>query len=147
MISLILHLFVVVLSQIAKRGDCQDICVTCQDICVTCQNICHVELANPLTKCTLLVIGQIQDVFNTLRNKSSCLVLKPCKSVQETSEEVLFIKTRQIARQFSTEAVSIENYGIQIFRYVFHAYPSYLCRVSFLTTLDIYKDYFKGRPR
>ena len=45
----------------------------------------------------------------------------------------------------STEAVFIENYGIQIFRYVFHAYPSYLCRVSFLTTLDIYKDYFKGR--
>ena len=26
-------------------------------------------------------------------------VLKPCKSVQETSEEVLFIKARQLARQ------------------------------------------------
>ena len=49
------------------------------------------------------------------------------------------------SRQLSTEAVSIENYKIQISKYVFHAYPCYLCRVSFLTTLDIYKDYFKGR--
>ena len=43
----------------------------CQDICGTFMNICHLELANPLTKCILLVIGQIQDVFNTSRNKSS----------------------------------------------------------------------------
>ena len=49
------------------------------------------------------------------------------------------------SRQLTTEAVSIENYEIQISRSVFHAYPSYLCRGSFLTTLDIYKDYFKGR--
>ena len=35
------------------------------------KNICHLELASPLTKRTLLVIGQIQDVFNTSRNKSS----------------------------------------------------------------------------
>ena len=48
------------------------------------------------------------------------------------------------SRQLSIEAVSIENYEIQISRSVFHAYPSYLCRLSFLTTLDIYKDYFKG---
>ena len=91
-------------------------------------------------------------MFNTSRNKNSSLVLKPCKSVQETSEEVLFIKTRQInltrfnknSRQLSIEVVSIENYEIQIFISVFHTYLSYLCRVSF-TTLDIYKDYFKGR--
>ena len=43
------------------------------------------------------------------------------------------------------ETVSIENYEIQISRFVFHAYPSCLCRISFLTTLDIYKDYFKSR--
>ena len=43
------------------------------------------------------------------------------------------------------ETVSIENYEIQISRFVFHAYPSCLCRISFLTTLDIYKDYFKDR--
>ena len=48
------------------------------------------------------------------------------------------------SRQLSIEALSIENYEIYIFRSVFHAYPSYLCRVSFLTTIDIYKDYFKG---
>ena len=83
-------------------------------------------------------------------------VLNPCKSVQESSEEVLFIKVRQISREMylsrfnmwsstnNSTAVSIENYEIQISRSVFHAYPSYLCRVSFLTTLDIYKDYFKG---
>ena len=34
-------------------------------------------------------------------------VLKPCKSVQETSEEVLFIKARQLFRQL----VSIEAQG------------------------------------
>ena len=83
-------------------------------------------------------------------------VLKSCKSVQESSEEVLFIKAQQISRQIylsrfniwslidSSTVESIENYEIQIFRSVFHAYPSYLCRVSFLTTLDIYNDYFKG---
>ena len=43
-----------------------------------------IELANPLTKHTLLVIWQIQDVFNTSKNKSSSLVLKSCKSIQET---------------------------------------------------------------
>ena len=46
-------------------------------------------------------------------------------------------------QQLLTEAVSIENYEIQISS----AYSSYLCRVSFLTILDIYKDYFKGRQR
>ena len=84
-------------------------------------------------------------------------VLKPCKSIQESSEEVLFIKTRQVYLSkfniWSSTAVSIENYKIQISRFIFHAYPSYLCGVSFLTTLDIYiyiyiyKDYFKGRLR
>ena len=87
-------------------------------------------------------------------------MLKLCKSVQETSEEVLFIKTRQISRQnhiyqglmlkldrSSTAAVSIENYEIRIFRSDFMHIHVYLCRVSFLITLDIYNDYFKGRHR
>ena len=105
----------------------------------------------------VLVFGQIQDMFSTSRNKSSSLVLKPYKSVKKTSEEVLFIKAQWIARQInlprfnknsqqlSTEVVSIENYEIQISRSVFRAYPSYLCKVTFLTTLYIYKDFFKGR--
>ena len=115
------------------------------------------KLANPLTKRTLLVIGQIYDGFNTSRNKNLSSVLKLCKSVQETSEEVLFIKARQITRQIyfyrglilmldsnSTEAIYIENYKIQISRSDFTHIHVYLCRVFFLTTLDIYKDYFKA---
>ena len=83
--------------------------------------------------------------------------MKSCKYVQETSKKVLFIKTLQIARQNhfyqglmmkldsnSTKAVSIENYEIRISRSDFTHIHVYLCRVSFLTTLNIYKDYFKG---
>ena len=43
------------------------------------------------------------------------------------------------------DTLSMENYEIQISRSIFHAYPSYMFRFSFLTTLDIYKDFFKGR--
>ena len=46
-----------------------------------------------------------------------------------------------------TKVVSIENYEIQIFRSNFTLIHVYLCRVSFLTTLNVYKDYFKGRKR
>ena len=82
--------------------------------------------------------------------------MKSCKSIRETSEEVLFIKTRQIhihrglmmkLDNSSTEVVSIENYEIQIFRSDFTHIHVYLYRVSFLTTLDIYKDYFNDRQR
>ena len=45
----------------------------------------------------------------------------------------------------SSTAVSIENYEIQISRSDFRPMLMYLCRVSFLTTLDIYKSYFKGQ--
>ena len=47
----------------------------------------------------------------------------------------------------STEAVSIENYEIQISKSDFMHIKVYLCRISFLTTLDIYKDYFKGHVK
>ena len=49
MISLILHLFIVVLSRIAKG----EIVRTYVKLV---KNICHIELDNPLTKHTLLVI-------------------------------------------------------------------------------------------
>ena len=39
---------------------------------------------------------------------------------------------------------SIEVTGIQISRSNFWASLMYLCRVSFLTTLDLYKAYFRG---
>ena len=92
-------------------------------------------------------------MFSTLRNKCSSLVFKPCKSVQETNKEVLFITAR--LKTFyqdlmmnldsnSTEAVSIENYEIRISRSDFMHIHEYLCRISFPTTLNIYKDYFKG---
>ena len=103
----LLSYFVVVLSQIAKGGDCQDICGYCQR-----HMLC--KLANPLTKRTLLVIWQIYDGFITLRNKSSSLVLKLYKSVQETSEEVLFIKTRQIAQQMYLSRFFYSNLNKQL---------------------------------
>ena len=47
----------------------------------------------------------------------------------------------------STQAVSVENYEIRLFRSDYTHISMYLCRVSFFTTLDIYKDYFKGRHK
>ena len=79
-------------------------------------------------------------------------VLKPYKSVQKSIEEVMFIKAQQMyLSRFNIlnsidilTAVSIKNYEIQIFRSDFTHIHVYLCRVSFLTILDIYKDYFKS---
>ena len=48
------------------------------------------------------------------------------------------------ARQITIK-VSIEVAGIQIFRFDFWPMLMYFYRVSFLTTLDIYKAYFRGR--
>ena len=47
----------------------------------------------------------------------------------------------------STQAISVENYEIGFSRSNYTHIPMYLCRVSFLTTLDIYKDYFKGHHK
>ena len=49
------------------------------------------------------------------------------------------------ARQISSTSVSIENYENQFFRSDFMHIHVYVFRFSFLTTLNIYKDYFKGR--
>ena len=126
-------------------------------------------------------------MFNTSKNKSSNLVLKPCKSAQETSEEWLFIKaghipdrllsieldscstntiyrarqllnkyylsrSRQLLNRYylsssiaTWQILSIENYEIRIFRSDIQPILMYLCKVSFLTILDIYKTYFKDR--
>ena len=45
----------------------------------------------------------------------------------------------------STQVVSVENYEIRFSRFDYTHIPMYLCRVYFLTNLDIYKDYFKDR--
>ena len=73
-------------------------------------------------------------------------------------KEVLFIKARQKSRQKSrqnpfnrelllnlTQAVSIENYEIRFSRSDYTHILEYLCKVYFLTTLYIYKNYFKSR--
>ena len=92
----------------------------------------------------------------------SNLVLKPWRLDQETSEEKLFTKVRQIAWHLRTDS-SIVAQQIAIYRdlmrldryylsrlrefckYNFWPMLMFLCRVSFLTTLDIYKAYFRGR--
>ena len=81
-----------------------------------------------------------------------CDLSQPCKSIQESSEEVMFFKTWQISQQmylsrfkmWSSIALSIEDYKNQIFKYDFTHIHVYLYRVSFLTSLYIYKDYFKS---
>ena len=49
--------------------------------------------------------------------------------------------------RFSTQVVSVENYEIILLKSNYIYIPMYLCRVFFLTTLGIYKDYFKGRHK
>ena len=45
----------------------------------------------------------------------------------------------------STDRLSIEVYEIQFFRVDFISIREYMFEFSFLTTLNIYKDFFKGR--
>ena len=59
MTSLICSFVCCLLSWIVKGGDCYDICESCLEHMTYVnhvRNICHLELANHLTKCTLLVI-------------------------------------------------------------------------------------------
>ena len=89
----------------------------CQDICdLMLGTYVNLELVNPLTKCTLLVIWQIQNVFNASRNKVSSISvkampslskkqLKKCQILKLDSQHLSRIKkllkpeTRQLARQ------------------------------------------------
>ena len=66
-------------------------------------------------------------------------VLKLSKSVKESSEKVRVFKTQELA--------SVEVYEIQFFRVVFHQIREYVFKSSFLTTLNIYTDYFEGHKR
>ena len=49
--------------------------------------------------------------------------------------------------RFLTQGIFIENCEIILFRSNYMHILMYLCRVSFFTTLDIYKDYFKDRHK
>ena len=77
-------------------------------------------------------------------------VLKPCKSIQETSWKVPVIKARQLSYLSSLKScsgpwldsnsidkVSVEVYEKQIFSSVFTPIRVYVFRLSFLITLDI----------
>ena len=77
-----------------------------------------------------------------LRNKWRSAVHQ--SSINISTDRYLLRFNDLILNSCSIEAISIENYEIQIFRYVFTYNQVYLCRVSFLITLDIYEDYFKG---
>ena len=50
-----------------------------------------------------------------------------------------------MARQLLDRQVSIEVYEKLISQFYFHPICEYVFVLSFLTTLNIYKDYFKGR--
>ena len=55
----------------------------------------NIVLANPLTKRTLLVITSRMCLM-LQRTRFQVQVLKPCKSILESSEEVLDFKVRQL---------------------------------------------------
>ena len=87
-------------------------------------------------------------------------MLKPCKSVQGTSEEVLDFKARQLvsievekaaearySTASSTDKLSIEVYEIQFLKADFNPICEYMFGLSFLTTINIYKNCFKSHQR
>ena len=102
-----------------------------------------------------LYLGRFRMCLILQETCCSSLVFKPWRLDQETSEEKLFIKVGQIARHLWTDSstparqiaieVSIEVTGIQIFKSDFRPMLMYLCWVSFFTTLDLYKAYFRSR--
>ena len=67
------------------------------------------------------------------------------KAPQKFRQNPFYWDLRSKLDRSSTQAVSVENYQIRNFRSNYMHILMYLCRVSFLTTLDLYKDYFKGR--
>ena len=54
------------------------------------------------------------------------------------------LKTRSLTA-ILIDTLSVEVYEIQFFRSNFTPIRKYVFRLSFLTTLNIYKDCFKGR--
>ena len=74
-----------------------------------------------------------------------CLILQGTRFKVQVLKPCIYQDLKGEAQQIISTVVSIENFENQYLRSVFHAYPSHVFRFSFLTTLDIYKDYFKGR--
>ena len=76
--------------------------------------------------------------------RSQVQVLKKCMFVQETSGESIGFQSSTAS---SIDTISVEVYEIQFLRANFTPIREYVFRLSFLTTPNIYKDYFKGRQR
>ena len=101
-------------------------------------------------------------MFNTSKNKVSSPSVKAMQICPRIKWKVLDFKAWQLARQIEIywglkgrvslmldscliDKLSTEIYKNQFFRFDFTPICGYMFRFSFLTTLNIYKDYFKGR--
>ena len=128
------------------------------------RNICQIRIDWSFDKthftCNLLDIG----VFNASRNNVSRISVKTMQVYPRNkwrSAEFSNSTTSSIASIYwglkavlargstasSIDTLFLEVYEIQFFRADFNPTRVYMFRLSFLTTLNIYKDYFKGRQR
>ena len=69
------------------------------------------------------------------------------KAWQQSRQEDFYWDLMLTLDRSSTQAVSVENYEIRFSKSDYTHIPMYLSKVFFLTTLNIYKDYFKGRHK
>ena len=69
------------------------------------------------------------------------------KAGQKSRQNPFYLELLLKLSRSLTQAVSIENYEIRFSRSDYMHILEYLCTVSFFTTLDIYKDYFKRRHK
>ena len=70
-------------------------------------------------------------------------VLKSCKSIQESSNDVQDFKAQQLARYMAI----YRGLWSLVFQADFHPIHECMLGFSFLTTLNIYKNYFEGHKR
>ena len=96
-----------------------------------------------------LVMGQVRGEFESNDLRMQWYVGKR-KQLQAyfgnfTIDTALKQYLLRLNEQSSTEAEFVKIYKIRISRSDFRLMLTCMCRVSFLTTLDIYKTYFKGR--
>ena len=75
--------------------------------------------------------------------------MKKCCSLKldKYLDRCIYWDLKYEARQISSTTVSIENYENQFFISNFTHIHVCMFRLSFLTALNIYKDYFKGRHK
>ena len=96
-------------------------------------------------------------MFNISRNKISSLSIKvmqvcprvkckKCCSLKLNNYHLLSLEElfQPMAQSSSIDRVSVEIYEVQFLRTDFHPIRECMFGLSFLTTLNIYKDYFKG---